>query len=269
MSYEVLEVPPPRLAAERVPELVGAHWGVTGEVRALSSERDLNYLVGGHVLKVANPAEDPALVDMEVAGDAARGGRRPGPPDPAGGARDRRVGRRHDRRRRGPRVPGPPHHRRARARRSRGTSSPRTSPSRWVPPPPARPARCAASSTPPAGAARWTGRYAPSRPSRRRPTSRPDDPLREVVRRVTRDPAGAGRAAQRHPPRRRHPDQPARHRRPDHRGHRLRRHAPHRRRRGPRGRAHVGAAQHQRHPGLARRGSSRARRCGATSGCGR
>ena len=68
MSYEVLEVEPPRLAAERVPELVGTHWGVTGEVGALSSERDLNYLVGDHVLKVANPAEDPALVDMEVAG---------------------------------------------------------------------------------------------------------------------------------------------------------------------------------------------------------
>ena len=68
MSYEVLEVPPPRLAAARVPGLVETHWGVSGEVRALSSERDLNYLVGGHVLKVANPAEDPALVDMEVAG---------------------------------------------------------------------------------------------------------------------------------------------------------------------------------------------------------
>lgn len=68
MSYEVLEVPPPRIAPERVPELVLAHWGVTGEVRPLPSERDLNYLVGGHVLKVANPAEDPALVDMEVAG---------------------------------------------------------------------------------------------------------------------------------------------------------------------------------------------------------
>ncbi len=68
MSYEVLEVPPPRLSAGRVPELVATHWGVTGDVRALSSERDLNYLVGSHVLKVANPAEDRALVDMEVAG---------------------------------------------------------------------------------------------------------------------------------------------------------------------------------------------------------
>ena len=85
----------------------------------------------------------------------------------------------------------------------------------------------------------------------------PDDPLREVVAPGHRGPAGAGRTARRHPPRRRHPDQPARHGRQGHRGHRLRRHAPHRRRGGPRGRPHVGAAQHQRHPGLLAVGARR------------
>ena len=83
MSYEVLEVPPPRLAAERVPGLVETHWGVTGDVRPLSSERDLNSWSARHVLKVANPAEDPALVDMEVAAMRHVSGHRPGPPDPA------------------------------------------------------------------------------------------------------------------------------------------------------------------------------------------
>ncbi len=48
--------------------LVADHWGLPAdEVRPLSSERDLNVLVDDHVLKVSNPAESRALVEMEVA----------------------------------------------------------------------------------------------------------------------------------------------------------------------------------------------------------
>ncbi|MDR7254781.1 4-aminobutyrate aminotransferase-like enzyme/Ser/Thr protein kinase RdoA (MazF antagonist) [Nocardioides sp. BE266] len=69
MAQDVLEEPAPRLADDSVRRLVAEHWGLTDlDVRPLSSERDLNVLVGtGHVLKVSNPAEDPALVEMEVA----------------------------------------------------------------------------------------------------------------------------------------------------------------------------------------------------------
>ncbi|SEC22555.1 4-aminobutyrate aminotransferase [Nocardioides exalbidus] len=60
--------PAPVLSAARVTTLVADLWGVpVTSVRPLSSERDLNVLVDGHVLKVSNPAEDRAIVDMEVA----------------------------------------------------------------------------------------------------------------------------------------------------------------------------------------------------------
>lgn len=69
MAQDVLEEPPPRLAEESLRRLVTEHWGLAApDLRPLSSERDLNVLVGpGHVLKVSNPAEDPDLVVMEVA----------------------------------------------------------------------------------------------------------------------------------------------------------------------------------------------------------
>ncbi|GAA1941901.1 aminotransferase class III-fold pyridoxal phosphate-dependent enzyme [Nocardioides hwasunensis] len=68
MVHAVMDEPAPRLAPERVRRLVPERWGVpAGAVRALASERDLNVLVDGHVLKVSNPAEDRALVEMEVA----------------------------------------------------------------------------------------------------------------------------------------------------------------------------------------------------------
>ena len=67
MGHDVLDERAPQLTAEDVRRLARAHWGVIGDVAPLSSERDLNVLVGGHVLKVSNPAESRALVDMEVA----------------------------------------------------------------------------------------------------------------------------------------------------------------------------------------------------------
>ncbi|MCF6377891.1 aminotransferase class III-fold pyridoxal phosphate-dependent enzyme [Nocardioides KLBMP 9356] len=68
MTHDVLDEPAPRLSTDAVRRLAEKHWGVTGDVTPLSSERDANFLVaGGHVLKVANPAESRALVEMEVA----------------------------------------------------------------------------------------------------------------------------------------------------------------------------------------------------------
>ena len=68
MAHDVLDEPAPRLTDEGVRRLVEDHWGVRADVTALSSERDVNFLIGtSHVLKVANPAESRELLEMEVA----------------------------------------------------------------------------------------------------------------------------------------------------------------------------------------------------------
>ncbi|HEV2797476.1 MAG TPA: aminotransferase class III-fold pyridoxal phosphate-dependent enzyme, partial [Nocardioides sp.] len=66
---DVLDEPAPRITAAQVPAILAAHWGIeVDDVVPLSSERDLNFLAGrDHVLKVSNPAESRALVEMEVA----------------------------------------------------------------------------------------------------------------------------------------------------------------------------------------------------------
>jgi 4-aminobutyrate aminotransferase-like enzyme/Ser/Thr protein kinase RdoA (MazF antagonist) len=57
------------MRTDRVASLVEDVWGLrVGTVRQLSSERDANILLDDrYVLKVSNPAEDPAVVDMENA----------------------------------------------------------------------------------------------------------------------------------------------------------------------------------------------------------
>ena len=57
------------MRADRAASLVADVWGLRVDaVRPLSSERDANLLLDGrYVLKVSNPAEDPAVVDMENA----------------------------------------------------------------------------------------------------------------------------------------------------------------------------------------------------------
>jgi 4-aminobutyrate aminotransferase-like enzyme/Ser/Thr protein kinase RdoA (MazF antagonist) len=68
VTDDVMAEPAPRLSDERVRSAVASLWGVrVSSVQPRSSERDLNVLVDGHVLKVSNPAEDRALVEMEVA----------------------------------------------------------------------------------------------------------------------------------------------------------------------------------------------------------
>jgi 4-aminobutyrate aminotransferase-like enzyme/Ser/Thr protein kinase RdoA (MazF antagonist) len=65
----VFATPPPVLSGDQYARLLRDAWGVTvGSVRPLPSERDLNVLVDDrYVLKVANPAEDPDVLDMENA----------------------------------------------------------------------------------------------------------------------------------------------------------------------------------------------------------
>jgi hypothetical protein len=67
VTGDVLGTPAPVLRTDRVASLVEEVWGLpVGTVRPLSSERDANVLLDGrYVLKVSNPAEDPAVVDME------------------------------------------------------------------------------------------------------------------------------------------------------------------------------------------------------------
>jgi 4-aminobutyrate aminotransferase-like enzyme/Ser/Thr protein kinase RdoA (MazF antagonist) len=77
-SGDVLGTPPPVIDPARVSRVVAEIWGLTVDtVGPLSSERDANILLDGrHVLKVSNPAEDPAVVDMEntAMAHAARAG---------------------------------------------------------------------------------------------------------------------------------------------------------------------------------------------------
>jgi 4-aminobutyrate aminotransferase-like enzyme/Ser/Thr protein kinase RdoA (MazF antagonist) len=69
---DVLEADPPSLTADDAARIAREVYGVIGDVRALVSERDQNFAIrepdgAGWVLKVSNSAEDPAVVEMEVA----------------------------------------------------------------------------------------------------------------------------------------------------------------------------------------------------------
>jgi 4-aminobutyrate aminotransferase-like enzyme/Ser/Thr protein kinase RdoA (MazF antagonist) len=65
---DVLTCPPPRLTADDCAEILRQHWGIDpSAVTDLPSERDLNAMADGrYVLKVSNPAESAALVDLET-----------------------------------------------------------------------------------------------------------------------------------------------------------------------------------------------------------
>src|SRR6478736_4150466 len=64
---DVLGTPAPVLRPGQITDLLQTTWRLTAAtVTPLASERDLNLLVGSrYVLKISNPAEDPAVVDME------------------------------------------------------------------------------------------------------------------------------------------------------------------------------------------------------------
>ncbi|MGH2382643.1 MAG: phosphotransferase, partial [Candidatus Limnocylindria bacterium] len=69
---DVLDAAPPRLTTADAELVAGDAFGVSGSARPLVSERDQNFAIidedgRGWVLKVANVAEDPGVVEMEVA----------------------------------------------------------------------------------------------------------------------------------------------------------------------------------------------------------
>ncbi len=67
---QLLSLPPPRMGAETLARLVAAHWGLTGTLTPLTSERDLNHRLdtagASYTVKLSNQAEAPALTDFQT-----------------------------------------------------------------------------------------------------------------------------------------------------------------------------------------------------------
>lgn len=65
----LLDTPPPAMGSDRVAALLAEHWGLTGQLSPLTSERDLNHRLtapqGRFVVKVANAAEPRALTRFQ------------------------------------------------------------------------------------------------------------------------------------------------------------------------------------------------------------
>jgi Ser/Thr protein kinase RdoA (MazF antagonist) len=66
----LLSLPPPRLAADTLARLAETHWGLSGTLTPLTSERDLNHRLttatASYTLKLANPAEPLAMTDFQT-----------------------------------------------------------------------------------------------------------------------------------------------------------------------------------------------------------
>jgi Ser/Thr protein kinase RdoA (MazF antagonist) len=67
---QLLSLPPPSLAAAALAEAAQRHWGLTGTLHPLTSERDQNHRLdcpqGSYTLKLANPAEAPGLTEFQT-----------------------------------------------------------------------------------------------------------------------------------------------------------------------------------------------------------
>ena len=71
-TSDVLDAAPPRLTTADAERVAADRFGVSGIARPLVSERDQNFAIidgdgEGWVLKISNAAEDPGVVEMEVA----------------------------------------------------------------------------------------------------------------------------------------------------------------------------------------------------------
>jgi hydroxylysine kinase len=66
----LLSLPPPRLSVPALESLVARHWGETGTLTPLTSERDQNHRLdtgsASFTLKLANPAEPAVLTDFQT-----------------------------------------------------------------------------------------------------------------------------------------------------------------------------------------------------------
>ena len=67
---QLLSLPPPRLGVDALARLTKAHWGLTGTLIPLTSERDQNHRLdtpqGSFTLKLANPAEPAGLTEFQT-----------------------------------------------------------------------------------------------------------------------------------------------------------------------------------------------------------
>ncbi len=65
----LLDSPPPEFPADQVAQWAAVHWGLTGTLATLTSERDLNHRLdtadGRFVVKIANLAEPPAMTRFQ------------------------------------------------------------------------------------------------------------------------------------------------------------------------------------------------------------
>ena len=66
----LLSLPPPEVPPQVLAALVACHWGLTGPLHPLTSERDQNHRLdtgtASYTLKLANPAEPAALTDFQT-----------------------------------------------------------------------------------------------------------------------------------------------------------------------------------------------------------
>ncbi|MGB2964143.1 MAG: aminotransferase class III-fold pyridoxal phosphate-dependent enzyme [Anaerolineales bacterium] len=68
---DILEIPAPNFPIEKVNEIANFLYGLTGKLSSLDSERDQNFRLSTkagdqYVIKIANSAEDPAVIDMQI-----------------------------------------------------------------------------------------------------------------------------------------------------------------------------------------------------------
>jgi hydroxylysine kinase len=67
----VLEVQSPSFTVEQVKDIANKRYGLTGKLLPLSSERDQNFRIRAqagdqYIIKIANSAEDPAIIDLQL-----------------------------------------------------------------------------------------------------------------------------------------------------------------------------------------------------------
>ncbi len=66
----LLSLPPPQVPPQALATMVATHWGLTGTLHPLTSERDQNHRLdsgsASYTLKLANPAEPAALTDFQT-----------------------------------------------------------------------------------------------------------------------------------------------------------------------------------------------------------
>ena len=85
--FTVMTVPAPAVSPAQAAAVAQAEWGIAGAARLLTGERDSNFRLTADdgrefVLKFANPAETPEVVDMQIRALAHIAARDPGLPVP-------------------------------------------------------------------------------------------------------------------------------------------------------------------------------------------